>query len=180
LFEEPVAQPAVVREDIVLAPRPGKRVVEKPPAEVGSNATEPTKGAGRNKRPILWAVAAVSVLVVAIFAAKVITSHPPPKPIPPVGEKQPPVSVVIVPYVINATPWGRVEKIVDGNGKDVKLPDNPEDRETPLLLKLPEGKYTVTLTGPDSAQNATLELATPGPYNHVFKEVNAEDIVKKY
>jgi hypothetical protein len=181
LYEEPVAQRAVVREEIVLAPRPGKKVVEKPPVEVGFKATEPTKGAGRNKRPILWAVAGVCVLLVAIFAAKVITSHSTDsKPITPVREKQPPVPVVKVPYVINATPWGRVEKIVDDNGKDVKLPDNPEDRETPLLLKLPEGKYTVTLSGPDSAQNATLELATPGPYNHVFKEVNAEDIVKKY
>lgn len=55
--------------------------------------------------------------------------------------------------LINALPWGRVESVTDSAGVD-HLSDGP--RDTPLLLSLPAGQYTVRLTNPNA--NTTVQL----------------------
>jgi serine/threonine protein kinase len=47
---------------------------------------------------------------------------------------------------LDAAPWGRVMSVVAADGSERQLGD---DRTTPLLLTLPEGRYKVTLQGPD-------------------------------
>jgi hypothetical protein len=47
---------------------------------------------------------------------------------------------------LDAAPWGKLVSIVAADGSQQKLGD---DRTTPLLLTLPEGRYKVTLQGPD-------------------------------
>lgn len=43
---------------------------------------------------------------------------------------------------ISAAPWAKVEAVVDAAGQRMRLPANAS---TPLLLTLPEGRYSVTL-----------------------------------
>ena len=48
--------------------------------------------------------------------------------------------------VVDARPWGEVTSLVDSEGRDVEL---PADRETPLTVSLPPGRYTISLTHPE-------------------------------
>lgn len=48
--------------------------------------------------------------------------------------------------LIDASPWGEVTSLVDGEGRDIEL---PPDRQTPLVLALAPGRYTAHLTHPE-------------------------------
>lgn len=56
--------------------------------------------------------------------------------------------------VINALPWGRVEQVLDAARQPVALPD---ERSTPLQLKLPPGVYYVTVRHPDTAKPMSVQ-----------------------
>lgn len=58
--------------------------------------------------------------------------------------------------VLNALPWGTVESVVDARRNAVTL---PEDRTTPLRLRVPAGVYTITFRHPDAARPVT-QVAT--------------------
>ncbi|MGA9341695.1 MAG: protein kinase [Rhodanobacteraceae bacterium] len=47
--------------------------------------------------------------------------------------------------VINALPWGTVDKVLDADRNPIPL---PSERDTPLQLKVPAGSYYITLTHP--------------------------------
>ena len=49
---------------------------------------------------------------------------------------------------LDAAPWGKLVSIVGADGSEQAL---GADRTTPLVLTLPEGRYKVTLTGPDGS-----------------------------
>ncbi len=55
----------------------------------------------------------------------------------------------------NALPWGRVDRIVDASGKNWNdgLP-----QYTPVSLRLPAGRYTLTVSNPDYASGLTVEV----------------------
>ncbi|GMU42828.1 MAG: serine/threonine protein kinase [Xanthomonadales bacterium PRO6] len=48
--------------------------------------------------------------------------------------------------VVDAQPWGKVLKVVSADGREQDLGRDPR---TPLPLTLPEGRYTITVQGPD-------------------------------
>ncbi len=54
--------------------------------------------------------------------------------------------------VINALPWGIVDRVLDASRKPVDL---PEERTTPLTLTLPAGSYYVTLRHPNSGKTVS-------------------------
>jgi len=51
--------------------------------------------------------------------------------------------------VLNATPWGKVESVVDANHQSIAL---PADATTPLILPVPAGSYVVTFRHPQAAK----------------------------
>jgi hypothetical protein len=57
--------------------------------------------------------------------------------------------------VIDALPWGEVERIVDATGRP--WPAGP-DRYTPFVASLPPGDYVISVRYPDVAQPATLKI----------------------
>jgi hypothetical protein len=68
--------------------------------------------------------------------------------------------------VLQATPWGRVTEITDGDGYGVSLPD---EVHTPLALYLPPGLYRITLEYVEDGVTPAIQtcevdvnLATPG------------------
>lgn len=58
--------------------------------------------------------------------------------------------------VLNALPWGTVESVVDARRNAVTL---PEDRSTPLRLRVPAGVYTITFRHPSASRPVT-QVAT--------------------
>ena len=56
---------------------------------------------------------------------------------------------------INARPWGEIVRIIDAHGVEVELPD---DRTTPLTLRLLPGDYQLVLTNPAYKKHKTLNL----------------------
>jgi hypothetical protein len=58
--------------------------------------------------------------------------------------------------VLNALPWGTVESVVDARRNAVAL---PEDRSTPLRLRVPAGVYTITFRHPNASRPVT-QVAT--------------------
>ncbi|MGA8278291.1 MAG: protein kinase [Rhodanobacteraceae bacterium] len=66
--------------------------------------------------------------------------------------------------VINALPWGTVDKVLDANREPMRL---PTDHDTPLRLKLPAGSYYVTVTHPGISKGVSL-----------FARVKAKDTIK--
>ena len=59
--------------------------------------------------------------------------------------------------VIDTQPWGEVKRIADSDGREVELPEN---RFTPLPLKLAPGQYTVEIHRPDleSVETCVVEV----------------------
>jgi tRNA A-37 threonylcarbamoyl transferase component Bud32 len=83
--------------------------------------------------------------------------------------------------LLSATPYGEIQKITDGNGREVTIPD--EDRSTPARIELAPGRYEVTMVGPpDSGKVQTFPveihsgLATPVKMNPKLGEVDYEKL----
>jgi len=78
--------------------------------------------------------------------------------------------------VLNAQPWGRVERVQDGDGKAVEL---PADASTPLVLALPAGSYTVTFSHPQSRRPVSVIARVQARQRSVasaaFPTITAED-----
>jgi serine/threonine-protein kinase PpkA len=55
--------------------------------------------------------------------------------------------------VLNATPWGKVESIVDADQHPVAL---PTDTNTPFVLSVPAGNYQITFKQPLSGKTAAI------------------------
>jgi len=57
---------------------------------------------------------------------------------------------------VDAIPWARVTAIVDADGRQVEVGDDPV---TPVSFDLAPGSYTVTLQGPDGEETRSLEAS---------------------
>jgi serine/threonine-protein kinase PpkA len=81
--------------------------------------------------------------------------------------------------VINATPWGTVDRVLDASRKPVEL---PAERTTPLRLTLPAGSYYVTLTHPDSRKSvsafARVKAGQRSQANAAFPSLSSEEYLK--
>lgn len=58
--------------------------------------------------------------------------------------------------VVDAQPWGKVLKVVAGDGREQALGNDPR---TPLPLTLPEGEYTITVQSPDGREQKIAKAA---------------------
>ena len=95
----------------------------------------------RQKRRFRAAMAvAVPVLAITLALAAIRIWH---GPFPPL---QPPAPPAHGKAILDARPWGIVERIVGSDGKEIEL---AADRETPLLLDLPAGSFRVVMSHPD-------------------------------
>jgi len=77
--------------------------------------------------------------------------------------------------VLNAYPWGKVESVLDGNGKPVALPG---ETVTPLTLALPAGSYIVTVRHPNAKPTKVIAKVEAGKRNTAsasFPTLNAKD-----
>jgi serine/threonine-protein kinase PpkA len=81
--------------------------------------------------------------------------------------------------VINALPWGSVDRVLDASRKPVDLPDN---RTTPLRLTLPAGSYYVTLRHPSSNKTvsafARVSAGKRSETSGSFPTLSAEEYLK--
>jgi serine/threonine-protein kinase len=80
--------------------------------------------------------------------------------------------------LINALPWGEVTSVRDGHGVE-RLLSGPA--ETPLMLALPPGRYTVSLTNPNSNTSvqldATVKAGALTRYEAELDRIDAEKYV---
>lgn len=101
----------------------------------------------------LAAIVALVVAVAAILGAVVSTrpraGRQPEAPVVRVSAEAPaPAVTPTAPTLIDAIPWGRIERIETADGEPWPLPDPPE---TPILLQLPAGDWRVVLSNPSFA-----------------------------
>ncbi len=110
------------------------------------------------------AVIALVALVAAILTA-VVHYRPRPRPQParpPAAVAEPPAEIEpeapTAAVLIDAIPWGRLERIESASGELLPL---PEPQETPVLLELPVGDWRVALSNPrfDGERSCDLSLA---------------------
>jgi predicted Ser/Thr protein kinase len=98
----------------------------------------------------LWYAGGAALLAAALATGTLLRTH---REVP--AQKAPavtPASVVPQTYMeINASPWAKILRVQDSNGKDVVTPGT--DETTPLRLEgLAEGKYKVNLVGPGGSE----------------------------
>ncbi|MEO8010722.1 MAG: hypothetical protein ABI650_03655, partial [Dokdonella sp.] len=81
--------------------------------------------------------------------------------------------------VINALPWGIVDRVLDAERKPIDL---PEERTTPLILTLPAGSYYVTLRHPQSGKTvsafARVNAGKSSQTSGSFPTLSAEEYLK--
>jgi len=120
------------------------------------------------KQPMLWAGAALAVVLVAaagIVATRMMATPPP-------GT-----------LVIDAVPWGTVSAIASERGDSVAL---PASASTPLSINLPSGTYQVTVAGPppeSQTQRITVRVEPNGSIVAPlvrFQAITPEDYFEPY
>ncbi len=81
--------------------------------------------------------------------------------------------------VVNALPWGIVDRVLDAARKPMDL---PEERTTPLILTLPAGSYYVTLRHPQSGKTvsafARVSAGKSSQTSGSFPTLSAEEYLK--
>ena len=120
------------------------------------------------KAQMVWAGAAVAILLAVAAAVVVIRLIAVPRP-----------GVL----VIDAVPWGTVAAIANDNGDSVPL---PASASTPLSISVPSGTYQVTVTGPppeSQTQRITVRVDPNGssvaPLVR-FQAITPEDYFEQY
>ncbi|MBS0557175.1 MAG: protein kinase [Proteobacteria bacterium] len=79
--------------------------------------------------------------------------------------------------LLTATPWARVDAIADGAGRTIALPD---DNNTPLLLRLPAGTYSVVFRQPLEGKNRQMTVAVEGKKRAVLAAGFAAPDAREY
>jgi len=69
-------------------------------------------------------------------------------------------------FVIDAAPWGLVERILRGDGKEIQLPEN---RVTPIVLQVAGGDYQITVIHPPSQRRLTDRIEVKASDRTVFR-----------
>jgi predicted Ser/Thr protein kinase len=139
------------------AARPAVATPPVPREPSGSLATSAAAAA----RPVPWKpiAAAVVALLMLVIVGVVVARW--------LGGADAGGSGELGTFVLSATPWAEVTKIVDAEGQPQPLPANPF---TPLALELPRGQYQVTLRHPEIAQERVVDVA-------IGEEAAAETVV---
>jgi hypothetical protein len=77
---------------------------------------------------------------------------------------------------INAVPWATVKSVTNAKGKIVA-----QDQETPVVIPVPAGDYSIVLEGPDhktQTENVTATKGTPARVNSKFETPDVEEIIR--
>ncbi len=113
----------------------------------------------RPKRPTHPIAAALLLLVVGATLTTVVRTRPSAERLEPkVTAQVASVEPVVEPTgtaLVDAIPWGRVERVEAADGRVLPL---GAPRETPLVLELPEGVWTIALSHPESEEERSCEL----------------------
>jgi eukaryotic-like serine/threonine-protein kinase len=119
-------------------------------------APEPKRG------PMIAAIIGALVLVAAVAGYLIIRNG---------AAAKPDTSITI-----NAVPWATVKSVTNAKGKIVA-----QDQETPIVIPVPSGDYTVVLEGPDhktQTENVTAGKGSPARVNSRFETPDVEEIIR--
>jgi serine/threonine-protein kinase len=101
-------------------------------------------------RRLLAAALAVPVVLAAGVVIWTMRDRPRPAATPP-----PAAAPATGTVVVDALPWGEVERIVDAAGREWPV---GADRYTPFVAHLPPGDYVIALRHPDAAEAASVRV----------------------
>ena len=77
---------------------------------------------------------------------------------------------------INAVPWATVKSVTNAKGKVLA-----QEQETPVVIPVPAGNYTVVLEGPDhqtQTETVTASKDSPGKVNFKFETPDVDEIIR--
>jgi hypothetical protein len=81
---------------------------------------------------------------------------------------------------VDAIPWGRIESITSPSGE---VYPTPSPAETPLLLELPPGDWTVALSNPEAEEERRCELSlsleAPANCRVEFERLSVDDYFRE-
>jgi serine/threonine-protein kinase len=151
--------------------------------KAANSKSRSTFPAANFRKRILYVSAAVTVVAAATIGF-VTTHHREPKHSSQlVIQASAPPSSIPAPartdIEINASPWAKILRIQDSNGKALSLPE--EDETTPIRFDaIDEGSYKVTLEGPDN-QTQTIDCTLTAD-NHLctadFGTIDIQQVLK--
>lgn len=90
-------------------------------------------------------VALVAAILTAVVRNRPLAPDPPPEAATAELVAEPAIEPSTAAALIDAIPWGRIERIETAHGDRHGL---PEQRDTPVLLELPPGEWRVALSNP--------------------------------
>jgi len=82
--------------------------------------------------------------------------------------------------LLSASPWGKLEAIVDDKGKSIDLSD--DKRDTPTRIELDPGQYNVTLSSPSGkpqTKPVTVEAGKQVRQSFALGDVNLDELEKE-
>jgi hypothetical protein len=145
------------------------------PASFGADPTPVPVAVPASKRLRWWqGAAAAAVLLAAAFGLRAWTARAPSRP------AAVPAAPTPATLVIDALPWGEVERIVDDEGRSVGL---GADRYTPFVASLPPGDYAVSVRNPEQARAETFEVRLRAAQVEkrvvAFERIDADEYLSK-
>ncbi|MEO1084731.1 MAG: serine/threonine-protein kinase [Acidobacteriota bacterium] len=120
------------------------------PAAAAASAGPPRRSLSR------WALAAAAAALLTAAAYWGLGRWRAAEPVQPVGTPQ--LAPAFGRLVIDAVPWGRITSVLDATGREVPIGD---PRETPRVLALPAGEYSVRLEHPDYPASGPIDVTVP-------------------
>ena len=136
----PVSTATTLREDAPMA-TPTSVPTE---VDVPSAASPEADGHARPRKGFLALAAGTAALVALLVGGVAWTKRHALRPA--AAPSSAPVSAAAGTLVIDALPWGQVERILDDTGRDWPI---GSDRYTPFVASLPPGDYVILLSHPD-------------------------------
>jgi hypothetical protein len=122
-----------------------------------------------------WHGVAAAAVVLALAAGYRAPTARPAKPAAAAPALATPATLVI-----DALPWGEVERIVDDEGRSVGL---GADRYTPFVASLPPGDYAVSVRNPEQARAETFEVRLKAAQVEkrvvAFERIDADEYLAK-
>ena len=172
----PVSAATTLHEDAPRAtPTSVPTEVDVPPAE--SRETEMDRDA-RSSRGLLALAAGTAALVALLIGGMAWTKRHALRPA--AAPSSAPVPAAAGTLVIDALPWGQVERILDDTGRDWPI---GSDRYTPFVAHLPPGDYVILLSHPDVEGPASVRVTVRASQSErlvvPLRPIDADEYLRK-
>ncbi|MEO1365721.1 MAG: serine/threonine-protein kinase [Acidobacteriota bacterium] len=135
------------------APRPGtpspSPAAPPPPRRPGAAGRAPAV----TRRRVVIGAAAVLLTAAAFWGLGRWLGTEPEQPV-----SAPQLAPAFGRLVIDAVPWGRITSVLDADGREIPI---GEPRDTPRVLALPAGPYSVRLEHPDFPASGPIDVTVP-------------------